>query len=68
MGAGGIIQHHVKVLLDAVTDPSIYTALSEDDKDRVELIRAENPLARTDDDVHFLVKKIRKICCGDIPI
>jgi hypothetical protein len=62
MGAGGIIQQHAIVLLTAVSDPSIYDSLCSKDKDRVELIRAENPVMRTKGDVIFLFCKLIEAC------
>lgn len=62
MGAGGIIQNHSEVLLQAVSHPSIYDFLTDSEKDRVELIRAENPLARSQDDVNFLLDKLNEHC------
>lgn len=62
MGAGGIIQKHAEVLLNAVSESCIYDLLNSDDKDRVELIRAENPILRSQEDINFLVDKINEHC------
>lgn len=54
MGAGGIIQHHAKVLLIAVTDHSVYHCLSPESKTTVNMIDAKDPMSRTQADVNAL--------------
>ena len=54
MGAGGIVQQHAKVLLVAVTDPSMYNNLSTTDKATVDAIDAKDPMSRTQSDVDAL--------------
>lgn len=54
MGAGGIVQQHAKVLLVAVTDPSMYRNLSAIDKASVDLIDAKDPMSRTQAEVNTL--------------
>lgn len=62
MGAGGIVQNHAKVLIHAVSDPSVYECLTEDEKDRVELIRAKPFHERDQDDVDFMLDKLDEHC------
>lgn len=62
MGAGGIIQHHAKILIPVVSDHSIYDCLTEDEKDRVELIRAKPFIERNQDDVNFMLDKLNEHC------
>lgn len=62
MGAGGIIQHHAEILIPPVSDPSVYNCLTDDEKDRVELIRAKPSIERTQEDVNFLLDKLNEHC------
>lgn len=62
MGAGGIIQKFAQILLPPVSDPSVYDCLTEDEKDRVELIRAKPVIERTQEDVNFLLDKLNEHC------
>ena len=55
-GGGGIIINHAKVLLVAVTDPSIYGMLYSSDKATVDAIDAKDPMSRTQEDVDTLYR------------
>lgn len=62
MGAGGIIQHHAKVLLIAVTDPSMYSELSSGTKAIVDAIDAKDPMSRTESDIRALLAALHEAC------
>ena len=62
MGAGGVIQKNAEILIPAVSDPAVYGCLTEDEKDRVELIRAKQYLERDQDDVNFMLDKLNEHC------
>lgn len=60
MGAGGIVNQRAKVLLVAVTDPSLYGSLSSETKRYVDAIDAKDPLSRTEDDIAMLLGAIQE--------
>lgn len=62
MGAGGVVQQHAALLVTAVSDQSIYSRLTDDEKDRFELIRAKSFVDRDEDDVAFLKEIIGTYC------
>ncbi len=62
MGAGGVVQQHAEILIPPVSHPSIYSCLTEDEKDRVELIRAKSFIERTQEDVNFMLDKLDEHC------
>lgn len=62
MGAGGIIQQHAKVLLVAVTDPSMYEQLTPVSKAIVDSIDAKEPLSRTESDLRALLMALQEAC------
>ena len=59
MGAGGIIQNRAAVLLTAVTDPSFYESLSDEDRECVNAILSKPFSDRTKQDVIYLAHLIR---------
>ena len=62
MGAGGIIQQHNAVLLVAVTDKSMYHALSPQTKEAVDAIDAKDPMSRTEADIRVLLRALQEAC------
>jgi hypothetical protein len=54
MSGGGHIIIHAKILLVAITDPSVYTQLSLTDQATVNAIDAKDPMTRTQTDVNTL--------------
>lgn len=54
MSGGGIIIQRAKVLLIAVTDPSVYDELEPNDKATVDAIDAKDPMSRTQEDINAL--------------
>jgi len=62
MGAGGIVQHHAKVLLVAVTDSSMYNQLSPGTKAIVDAIDAKDPMSRSQSDVERLLAALSEAC------
>ena len=62
MGAGGVIQKQVSVLLIAVTDPSIYDQLSPGTKAIVDTIDGRAPLSRTESDLRAVLKALQEGC------
>ncbi len=61
MGAGGIIQKHVKLLLVAVTDSSFYDSLNPKTKAKVDAVEAKDPLTATQEDVLVLAHAIMEV-------
>lgn len=54
MSGGGHIIIHAKILLVAITDPSIYAQLSPVDQATVNTIDAKDPMSRDQNDVNIL--------------
>jgi hypothetical protein len=63
MGAGGVIQK-AKVFLVAVTDPTLYQALSAATKALVDAIDAKDPMSRTQDDCDKLLAALTEANYG----
>lgn len=63
MGAGGIINQRVSVLLPAVNHSSIYDFLSDDQKNSVEDINQKGPGNYTESDVRTLAQLIGEVVC-----
>lgn len=65
MSGGGIIIQRNSALRTAINDSSIYSSLSDSDKDTVEQINRKALDQVTADDRRFMAEKIRDACCED---
>lgn len=62
MGAGGIIQQQVTVMLGALRDPCIWENLPRHCKDIVQMVEGKPTLERSVDDRDLLAEVFKEIC------
>jgi len=62
MSGGGIIINRHAMLMPAAMDSSIYSYMTDEQKDAVEAVAAKAPGDLTEQDIHTLAQAIAAVC------
>lgn len=60
---GGIIINRAAALLTVAEDPSIYSAMTDEQREAVDAIGSKDPADRTQEDVNFLLDCLQVARC-----